>query len=275
MKHEVIHLKDVFPFLGEDGCDPTLETFLPYNMKEMNRQNDKRPCIIVCPGGAYYMCSEREAEPVALNFLTAGYNAFVLTYSCNPHLFPTALRQVAAVMELIYAHAEDWNCDTSRIAIVGFSAGGHLAAHYSNAFDCPEVREVFPESKPVNATVLGYPVISADPAFGHMESFNLLLGHLPNEEEKARFSCDRLVRDITPPTFLWHTAEDNVVPVKNSLVYAQALAEHHVPFELHIYPQGPHGLSTADSLTCDGLDPKVCVAHGWLDDARRWLTVNL
>ena len=96
MRYERIHLKDSFPFLGEEGCDPTVVLYLPYNMKEMGREKQKRPCLIVCPGGGYERCSEREAEPIALHFLPEGFNVFVLTYSVAPHRFPTQLLEVAA-----------------------------------------------------------------------------------------------------------------------------------------------------------------------------------
>ncbi|HAL20620.1 MAG TPA: hypothetical protein DCP17_07700 [Ruminococcaceae bacterium] len=167
MKHEIIHLKEKYPFLGENGCDPTVEMYLPYNMTEMHRQDKKRPCMIVCPGGGYSMCSQRESEPIALHFLPQGFNVFVITYSVAPHRFPTQLREVAALIELIYENADNWNCNTEKLAIIGFSAGGHLAAHYTTAYNCKEVRQVFPESKPVNASLLCYPVITADPAYSH------------------------------------------------------------------------------------------------------------
>ena len=146
MRCETIHLKDRYPFLGENGCDPTLQLYLPYNMVEMNRQDQKRPCLLLCPGGGYRMVSQREAEPIALHFLPEGMNVFVLTYSVAPHRYPTQLREVAAAMELICANADQWNCDTDRVAIMGFSAGGHLAAHYSTSYDSAAVREVFPKA---------------------------------------------------------------------------------------------------------------------------------
>lgn len=275
LKCEKIHLKERFAFLGEDGRDPSVEIFLPYNMREMNRQEQKRPCMVVCPGGGYAMCSERESEPIAVQFLPEGYNVFVLTYSVAPHRFPTQLREVAAVMELIYENADAWNCDTDKIAIIGFSAGGHLAAHYSTAYDCAEVREVFPQSKPVNASVLCYPVITAAPANAHLGSFQNLLGKQElSEKEAAAFSCDRLVTEHTPPAFLWHTAEDNCVPVENSLLYAAALSAHKIPFELHIYPFGWHGLSTADTQTNGALPPHIARDHVWIGDACRWLSLT-
>lgn len=275
MKHEIIHLKDRFPFLGENGCDPTAEVYLPYyNMSEMNRQNKKRPCMVICPGGAYCMCSERESEPVALQFLAQGFNVFVITYSTASHQFPTQLREVAALMELIYENADSWNCNTSKIAIMGFSAGGHLAAHYSTAYDCEEVREVFPESKAVNASVLCYPVITANPAHAHLGSFYNLLGKQDiTEQDVQKYSCDRLVKENTPPAFIWHTAEDNAVPVMNSLLYASALSKYKIPFELHIYPYGWHGLSTADYLTNNNVDGKIDHVAAWVGCACKWLSL--
>lgn len=268
---EKIHLKDYYEFLGQDGKDPTLTLYLPYNMKEMGRENAKRPVMIVCPGGGYGMCSEREDEPIGIQFLQQGFNVFILNYSVQPHRFPTQLCEVAAVMELIYKNAEKWNCDTQKIAIIGFSAGGHLVAHYSNAYNCDEVRAFFPESKSVNASVLCYPVITADEQFSHKGSFENLLGHAPSDAEVEKFSCEKLVSDKTPKTFIWHTAEDNCVPVENSLLYAKALSAKKVPYELHIYPFGCHGLSTCDSLTIDNVNDVAKYNHVWLAQLERWL----
>ena len=274
MRCFTVSLKEHFAFLN--GSEAVLEAYLPYNMTEMCREHQRRPCVLICPGGGYAMCSQREAEPVALQYLKEGYNAFVLWYTVAPKHFPHALREVAASVELIHRNAEAWNCDENLVAILGFSAGGHLAALYSNAYDWPEVREVLPESKPVQASVLCYPVISADPAVAHMGSFECLLGHLPlTTEETERFSCDRLVRDTTPPAFLWHTSEDNCVPVQNSLRYATALADHHVPFELHIFPYGYHGMSLCTRETLDGeITPGMQHAQCWVEESCRWLKLQ-
>ncbi len=271
-----LELRDYFSFLGEDGKNPTLDIYLPYNMAEMGREKQKRPCILICPGGAYSMCSERESEPVALHFLPEGFNVFVLKYSVAPNRFPSQIREVAAAVELIYKNAEQWNCDTEKIAVMGFSAGGHLAAHYSTMFDCEAVREVFPESKAVNATVLCYPVISADWSVAHRGSIINLLGYQPkNREEEDFFSCNKQVSSKTPPTYIWHTAEDGCVPVKNSLLYASALAEKRVPFELHIFPYGGHGLSTCDKNTIDDVLPSHEYDSAWLTDVKKWLKIIL
>lgn len=266
-------LKDKYEFLGEAGRTPTLTCYLPKNIAEMGRADEMRPTILICPGGGYGMCSEREAEPIALKFLNWGFNAIVLRYSCAPHRFPVQLCEVAAAFEEIYKNANEWHCDTQKIGIIGFSAGGHLAAHYSNAYNCDEVRKVFPESKKPNFSVLCYPVISADETFAHKGSFINLLGEYPVDAEVEKFSCDKLVTTDTPPTFIWHTAEDQSVPVKNSLVYAEALAYNSVPFSLHIYPYGVHGISTVDHLTLDDekLDSKTLLANTWFDELKKWM----
>ncbi len=271
---EKIELKNHFEFLGDDGKNPTLDIYLPYNMAEMNRQNQKRPCLLVLPGGGYGMCSEREAEPIALHFLPEGFNVFVLTYSVAPNRFPTQITEVAAAMELIYQNAEIWNCDTSKIALMGFSAGGHLAAHYSTMYDCKEVREKFTDSKRPDASVLCYPVITSDFTTTHQGSFINLSGHdTLTPEEAEKLSCEKHVKPTTPPAFLWHTAEDNVVPVENSLIYAKALAKYKIPFELHIFPFGGHGLSTCDKHTCDDVNSIITYNSAWLNDLKKWFNI--
>lgn len=275
MEHERIFLKKHFDFLGNDGRNPYVDTYLPYNLSEMHREDRKRPCMIVCPGGGYGMCSQREAEPIALKFLEDGYNVFVVYYSVAPHRFPNQLREVAATIELINKNADEWHCDAEKIGIIGFSAGGHLAAHYSTMYNCKEVREVFPQSKPVHATILSYPVISIAFPECHRGSFVNLLGHEPiKRDEIEYFSCEYNVNEKTPPAFIWHTAEDNCVPVKNSLAYAQALSAHKVPFEMHIYPYGHHGLSTCDDQTADNVTDKLKYASRWVTDAKKWLRMT-
>ena len=268
MQHRKILLNEHYPFLS----DSYLELYLPDNISEMGRQDQRHPCLLVIPGGGYGMVSQREGEPIALHFLPEGFNVFVLHYSVAPVRFPVQLWEVAAAMELIHANADSWHCDPQHIAVLGFSAGGHLAAHYSNCFDCDAVREKFPESKPVQASVLCYPVITADPNYAHQGSFVNLLGHYPETpEELAFFSCDKQVSAHTPPAFLWHTAADNAVPVMNSLLYAQALSRFGIPFGLHVFPDGWHGLATVDNHTNNDLPETFAPAKAWLPLAKEWL----
>ncbi len=263
-------LKDYFEFLGENGANPTLDVYLPDEV--MNRADFKRPSMLICPGGGYGMCSAREAEPIALHFLPEGFNVFVLWYTCAPARFPTQIREVAAAMELIHKNADEWCCDTEKISIMGFSAGGHLAAHYSTSFDCPEVREIFPESKAPAASVLCYPVISAVEGKCHKGSFERLVGQYPlTEEQMKRFSLENAVKENTPPAFIWHTACDAVVPVYSSLMYANSLSEYKIPFELRVFPEGQHGVATCDALTLN--DFKKCYPYdrAWFKEAIDWL----
>lgn len=259
---EMVFLRSVFHQLPETEKDPTLTVYLAEG-------NCARPGILVCPGGGYSYCSDREAAPVAEKLLPMGYNVFVLDYAVEPDRFPNQILQVAAAMELIHANAEKWNTDLDRIAILGFSAGGHLACHYTNAFDCPEVREIFPDSKPVQASILCYPVITTREAYCHKGSFENLSGRKAPFED--RFSCEKLVNDKTPPTFIWHTAPDKTVPVFNSLLYAQALSEKKIPYSLHIYPYGGHGLSTVEPEINPNLPAGAELAKRWLTDLELWL----
>ncbi|MBO4431892.1 MAG: alpha/beta hydrolase [Clostridia bacterium] len=266
------HLKEIYPFLGEDGKDPYVDIYLPYNMAEMKRQNDVRATMVICPGGAYFFCSERESEPIALKFLDMGFNVFVINYSVAPHRYPSQLIEVAALFDYINKNATDLHCDTKKIGIIGFSAGGHLAAHYSNLWDDAIIKEKFGATYKPAASILCYPVISTKDA--HRGSFENLLGHFPEtEEEINRFSCEKLVGRQTPPTFLFHTFEDTTVPVQNSIYYANALADNGIPFEIHIYPYGWHGLATCDSLTLDSNNDKLPYISDWVIRVKHWLNV--
>lgn len=272
MEVNKIHLKDYFSFLGENGCDPTLTTYIQYNMTEMKQENRKRPTLLICPGGGYGMCSQREAEPIAMAFLPLGMNAFVLDYSVAPNKFPTQIREVAAAMELLYQKQDEWHVDTEKITIIGFSAGGHLAAHYSTSFDIPEVREVFPESKAVNGSILSYPVITAEEGLCHQGSFKNLTGEYPlSEENYKRFSLENCVSEKTPPAFIWHTAADNCVPVESALRYAAAMSKYKRPYELHIYPYGGHGGSTFDNQTQNKPNEISKYNSRWVQEAGEWL----
>lgn len=271
MSVKTLYLKDYFSQLDENECNAFVEAHIANPIKEMGLDNIIHPCMIICPGGGYGNLSGREGTPIALHFAAEGYNVFVLHYSVKPHTFPQQLREVAGVMELIHMHQEEWKCDVSNISIMGFSAGGHLAAQYSNRYDCPEVREVFSGSKPVHKSVLCYPVITAEEKYTHVSTMRNFLGHMPTSMEDTGCSCELLVSEKTPPTFLWHTAEDEIVSVENSIYYAKELSKNKVPFELHIYPYGCHGMATADESTCLELNNKTRHCHQWIEDCKKWL----
>ncbi|MBQ4559753.1 MAG: alpha/beta hydrolase [Tyzzerella sp.] len=268
------YFKEHFPKLGENGCNAYMDCYIPSAFQDAGEAFAKKkyPCMIVCPGGGYGFTSDREAEGVALQFVAEGYRAVVVRYSVAPHVFPQHLREIAGAMELIYQNAKEWNIDVNRTAIMGFSAGAHLAAQYSNRYDCPEVREIFPESKPVQASILSYPVITDDPQYKHAGSIQNYLGYEPTEQNEKGCANECVVSEKTPPTFIWHTAEDKAVPVQNSLLYAKALSDCKVPFEMHIYPFGEHGLSTVDGVAyVEEKPPHVARVRKWLEDVKTWL----
>jgi acetyl esterase/lipase len=206
-----------------------------------------RPAVLVLPGGGYGFCSDREAEPIALAYLAEGFNAFVLRYAVGPDApWEQSFADGKAGLSWVRAHAAELDIDPAQVAVVGFSAGGHLATSLGTLSD----------DRP-NALVLGYPVTLAE--------FGPVMGKEVPDTPVA-------VTADTPPTFLFSTYADALVPIRNSLVFLTALAEHDVPFESHIYALGSHGLSLAKPLTANGQGAMTddVVAH-WLPDSVRFL----
>ena len=204
------------------------------------------PAIIICPGGGYNHVSDREAEPVAKAYFAAGYNTYILTYTVGEdakNFVP--LSQLAATMAEVRKNADAWFTAKNKIAVCGFSAGGHLAASLGTLFNEEKFLKVYGREEDIrpDAMVLGYPVITAD-EFAHAGSIQRVSGAEVGTEEYAWFSLDKHVDAQTPPAFLWHTAEDSVVPVENSIKMAAALSAAKVPFEYHVVPKGSHGMST-------------------------------
>lgn len=239
------------------------------------RPNEKRPVILMCPGGGYEMTSDREAEPMAMQFLAMGYHVAILRYSVCPVRYPAALLQVAESVLYLKEHADEYHIDPEKIVVQGCSAGGHLAANYGIAWNSPFLTKLMgmendPERLCVAGLLLCYPVITSGEK-AHEESFRNLLGE-QYEEKKEELSLENQVTPDTPPTFLWHTATDETVPVENSLYFFQACLQQGVSAELHIYPVGGHGLSLANEETCraNGIGvQKEC--QSWIGLAQTWL----
>ena len=259
--------------------DCTLTTYIHSSSSELAAS--PRRAIIVCPGGAYYGLSDREAEPIALRFASEGFNAFVIRYSIKEKAVNDApLIEGALAVKHVREHAAEYSIDPDKIFVIGFSAGGHFAGMCGTLWNDPVVRDALgidrgeaPEgiNKPT-ATILSYPVITGGP-YAHRGSIDMLVGG-PSEgtEGALRYSLELSVNADTCPAFIWHTYNDPCVPVQNSLLYANAMAAAGVPFELHIYPDGPHGLSLCNEQTYAGypglIRPDVA---GWIDEAVRYI----
>lgn len=205
----------------------------------------RRPAVLILPGGGYQYCSDREADPVAMPYLKAGYQAFILRYSVNTFsAWPNPLEDYEQAMELIRSKEEEWSLYGDKIAVIGFSAGGHLAASAAT----------MAKNRP-NAAILGYAVAGSD-----VKGCNI----------SAPDTIPAVDKD-TCPCFIFATRTDNVVPITNSIQFMQALADHGIAFESHIYAYGPHGFSTCDT-SIQSRDTEICErVPNWVGDSIGWL----
>lgn len=261
-----------FEFIPERAKDCSVRAWIhEYDEAEFDKR--LRPAIVICPGGAYRMVSKREAEPVALPFFAAGYDTFILEYSVlekAKNFEP--LCQLAATFAHIRKHADEWMIDKDKIAVCGFSAGGHLAAslgilHNEDAFLKIYGRE---EHIRPDAMILGYPVITAD-EYAHVESIENVSAAKEGTDSYHWFGLDQHVDSATPPAFVWHTAEDQTVPVENSLKLSMAFAAAEVSFELHILPSGMHGMSVC-TKEVGKVSPERLGSNGrWVKWCIEWL----
>lgn len=241
-----------------------------------------RRAVIVCPGGGYSALSDREDEVIAAQYLAAGFATFILHYSVgeNAKNFQP-LKEAALAIKYVRENAEHYNVDPDYVFISGFSAGGHLAASAGILWDHPAVKEVLgtEDTRVARPTgmILSYPVITTG-EYTHVHSAQRLCGKFNKEpivtytrEEADRFSLELHVKENTPPAFIWHTAADQAVPVENSLLLATAYSRAKVPFELHIFPEGKHGLALCNDITQSGHEGFV-IPHNacWIDLACKW-----
>ncbi len=250
---------------------PKFVGFIPKNYAEYC-EGRRRPAVLVLPGGGYAFTSEREATPIALEFLTCGAASFLLHYSVAPDRFPISVCQVYAAIKQIRENADEWNIDPDRITVIGFSAGGHLAASSGVLWNTEIIRKcgfVGEDHKP-NGMILAYPVISGGEK-AHRGSFNNLLGENADPEMVEYLSLENRVTADTPRAFIWHTYEDTTVPVENSLLFASALVKNGISTELHIYPHFRHGLSLANDLLCTDYTPRMSKVASWIYLAKEWL----
>lgn len=272
MKNEVFQIK-------VDGSLPgtKLTTYIQEHYKEIDIES--RPLILVCPGGAYSYTSPREGEALAFQFLSMGYHAAVLNYSCAPAVYPTALTELACSVKLIREHAREWHVNPEQVIVLGCSAGGHLAASmgvfWEESFLAEALGITDQELLRPNGLILCYPVITSG-EFAHKGSIQNLLGIGEKELEAgenpmiAKMALENQVSAKTPPTFIWATYTDGSVPVENSLMFVGALRRAGVPTEFHMYPCGGHGLSLATPLTGskavqEEVSSWIRLVHTWID----------
>ena len=240
-----------------------------------------RPAIIICPGGGYNILAPRESEPIVRRFWGEGFNCYLLKYSIGENAKNyEPLIEAALAVKLVRERAAEDHTDPNKIFILGFSAGGHLAASAGTLWNIPEVRAAVgvadgsaPEgiNRP-DGMILCYPVITMG-EFTHQGTAKRVTGHETLTEEDVKlFSLELNVDQTTPPTFIWHTFSDQSVSVRNTLLFANALTEAGVPFECHIFPKGDHGLALCNAETWEG-QQRLLIPHAevWSELAVKWI----
>lgn len=256
-------LWDIVPGMCEEI--PTITPYVP--------EDKTRDCAVIAfAGGAYSGRAAHEDDAYARFFNDHGITAFTVDYRVNPHRFPAPLQDARRAVQWVRHHAAEYGIDKNKIAVIGSSAGGHLAAMTSTYFadiDCGQPDEISKEDFIPNAQILCYPVIRLlGRDIAHVGSGEMLLG-----EKVARLAedvePDRIVSDRTPPAFIWHTAADEGVPVAGSLLYAKSLHAHGVPVELHVFPDGPHGMGLC--VDGRGTPEERAYNHRWTALMLDWL----
>jgi acetyl esterase/lipase len=249
--------------LGASSNDiPTLTAYLP------DPTNATGAAMIICPGGGYQHLAPHEGNDYALWLNQHGVTCFVLKYRLGSHGYrhPAMLNDGARAVRWVRAHAGEFKVDPHRVGLMGSSAGGHLTATVLTHFDAGDPAAADPierESSRPDLGVLCYAVITMG-EFTHQGSRNNLLGTNPPPELVAQLSNELQVTTNTPPCFLWTTFEDTAVPMENTLQFAQALRKNHVPFALHVYEKGGHGMGLKDQ-------PPFEHPHPWAADCLFWL----
>ena len=251
--------------LGQEPADVPTITVYPAQRDGA----DPSPAIVVCPGGGYGGLAAHEAEPIAKWLNTLGVTGVVLRYRLGPRYHhPVPLQDAQRAIRTVRARAAEWKVDPKRVGILGFSAGGHLAATASTQFDAGDPAASDPidrQSSRPDVSVLVYPVITFTDPHTHAGSRRNLLGDNPPKELVDAMSAEKRVTKDTPPAFIFHTADDQAVPVENAILYASALRRAGVPFELHVYEHGRHGV---------GLAPNDPVLKSWPGRCADWLATK-
>lgn len=259
---------EVFEFIPDDLKEGKVTAWL-HGATTDGGDKVKRPAIVICPGGGYFMVSAREAEPVAEFYFAAGFQTFILNYSVQDKakgFIP--LIQLADTVATIRKNADEWHIMSDKVAVCGFSAGAHLAGSLGTLYNEEKFLSIYNKNENIrpDAMVLGYPVILAD-EYAHQGSIETVSGSEVDTDEYKWFGLDSHVDEQTPPAFLVHTAEDYAVPVENSLKMAMAMSIKKVPFELHVLPTGVHGMS----VCTNDVFSKSDYNHRWVQWSITWL----
>ena len=255
--------------LGDSEADkPALTIFVP------PAANRSKTAVVVCPGGGYGgVAIDHEGWPVAEWFNSVGITAFVLRYRVAPYRNPAPLMDAQRALRIVRSRADEFGIDPKKIGMIGFSAGGHLVSTAATHFDTGKADATDPlervSCRP-DFVILGYPVITFDPAKRHTGSMVNLLGPNPSPEMIEKFSNEKQVTPQTPPAFLFHTTTDKAVPVENSLLFYEALHKAGVPAELHVFQRGEHGFALGGRRG-EPKDPALAV---WPSLCANWLRVN-
>jgi len=241
---------------------PTITPYLP------DPTNATGAAMVICPGGGYAHLAPHEGNDYALWLNQHGVTCFVLKYrlGSSGYRYPIMLDDAKRAMRWVRAHADEYHIDPHRVGIMGSSAGGHLAASVLTQPDAGNASSSDPierQSCQANLGILCYPVITMGP-FTHKGSKENLLGKNPSPELVKLTSEELQVTSNLPPCFLWTTYEDKTVPMENTLMFAEALRKNHVPFALHVYQKGPHGMGLKDK-------PPFTHPHPWANDCLFWL----
>jgi acetyl esterase/lipase len=309
MNHKIIELSK--------ERNVTLTTYLIENSQELHN-GKTRPMVVVCPGGGYSYLSDREAEPIALKYAAAGFNAAVLRYGINEHaVMPGPLKDIAGAVAYIRDHANEWYVNPEQIFVTGFSAGAHVAASLGVFWNNDELLPEYaqnPEKIKPNGMLLCYPVLDLKSSTKHLDigikpeadinniDFGQKHPKMPlnkifimdkkekryfidfeaamnayifdgeyTDEQEEFYSLQNQVSTSTPPTFIWHTAQDGLILPANSLKFATKLNENGVSCELHIFDRGDHGLSLGNYITANYKHENVPAVTPWIELAIAWI----
>lgn len=259
MIHKKIPLKN-----QSNDIAPYMTTYI---LDDILSDKKKRPLIMIFPGGGYEYCSPREGEPIACAFNTMGYHAVVVEYTTNAP-YPQSLIDASNAIVYIRQHAEEWNVDSEKIFVCGFSAGAHLAASLGIMSGKEEAIKRNDNLNRPTGMILCYPVITSG-KFAHRGSIDRIKATTPELLKKT--SLELQVDENTPPAFIWHTFTDTAVPMENSMLLADAMRKYNIPFEMHIYPHGTHGLSLATEFTSTRDELIIPHVQSWITSAKEWI----